>query len=238
MTSAPDAAATPDRRTLVRKAIPRLAILAAVFAAALFLPAGTFNWPSAWVLMGLTVGNSALALWSMDPDLMQERLGAFKRKPGAKTWDLALLILMAHVVPVGTFVVSGLDHRFGWSAVPVALQIAAVVAMLPALALIHWAMRTNRFFSAVVRIQRERGHTVVTGGPYAYVRHPGYAGMIVYVAAMPALLASWWAFIPAALAIGLVLLRTTLEDRTLRTELDGYKEYAGRVRYRLVPGLW
>ena len=99
-------------------------------------------------------------------------------------------------------------------------------------------MNANRFFSSVVRIQTDRGHSVQTGGPYALIRHPGYAGALLYDLAAPLLLGSWWGLIPAAVTVALVILRTRLEDRKLQTELDGYAEYAARVRYRLVPGIW
>jgi protein-S-isoprenylcysteine O-methyltransferase Ste14 len=99
-------------------------------------------------------------------------------------------------------------------------------------------MASNRFFSSVVRIQTDRGHTVATGGPYRFVRHPGYVGMMVSALGTTILLGSLWAFIPATLLIGLIIFRTALEDRTLQNELEGYKEYAARVRYRLLPGVW
>jgi len=101
-----------------------------------------------------------------------------------------------------------------------------------------WAMASNAFFSRTVRLQAERDQTVGTGGPYRYVRHPAYAGEILYELAVPVLLASWWALIPSALGAGLLVLRTALEDRTLQPGLAGYAAYARRVRWRLVPGIW
>ena len=105
-------------------------------------------------------------------------------------------------------------------------------------ALFVWATASNAFFSQIVRIQTERGHTVVTGGPYRFVRHPGYAGAILFELAVPFLLASWWAFIPSLIGAGLLVLRTALEDRTLQAELSGYPAYARQVAYRLLPGVW
>jgi protein-S-isoprenylcysteine O-methyltransferase Ste14 len=101
-----------------------------------------------------------------------------------------------------------------------------------------WAMASNPFFATTVRIQAERGHTVASSGPYQWIRHPGYAGSLVYTLMTPLVLCSWWTVIPAVLTIALIILRTGLEDQTLKTELPGYEEYAGRVRHRLVPGVW
>jgi protein-S-isoprenylcysteine O-methyltransferase Ste14 len=228
----------PNTRTIILKALPRVGIAILVFAAALFLSAGRLDWPFAWVLLAMQVANSAIALWTMDPELIQERMETFKGKEGTKIWDIVLVVLMGPLGTLAIMVVSGLDVRSGWSELVLALQVAAALMIVPALLLLHWAMRTNKFFSAVVRIQRDRGHTVVTGGPYGFVRHPGYVGGIVYCLAMPVMLGSTWALIPAASVVGLIILRTALEDGTLRKELAGYAEYASRVRYRLLPGVW
>jgi protein-S-isoprenylcysteine O-methyltransferase Ste14 len=101
-----------------------------------------------------------------------------------------------------------------------------------------WAVVSNKFFSDVIRIQTDRGHTVISDGPYRFMRHPGYVGMILYSLAAPFLLDSPWALIPGGLTVLLVIVRTVVEDRTLLEQLDGYQEYAGRVRYRLLPGVW
>jgi protein-S-isoprenylcysteine O-methyltransferase Ste14 len=101
-----------------------------------------------------------------------------------------------------------------------------------------WAVISNKFFSDVIRIQVDRGHTVVSHGPYQHVRHPGYIGMISYALATPFLLDSPWALIPGGVTVSLIIVRTVVEDRTLLAELDGYQDYAARVRYRLLPGVW
>jgi protein-S-isoprenylcysteine O-methyltransferase Ste14 len=129
--------------------------------------------------------------------------------------------------------------RFGWSGnVPLPVYPTAAFVWVLGFALISWAMASNRFFSTVVRIQQEREHAVVTAGPYQYVRHPGYVGFTVMMLVTPLLLGSWWALIPVACAIVVIIVRTALEDRTLQTELAGYSDYAQRVRYRLLPGVW
>ena len=232
----------PERRSekqaIFLKALPRMGIAIGVFAAALFIPAGRVDWPFAWVLLAMQSAISAITFWSADPELIRERMGAFKGKEGTKKWDVVLVALMAVAGPIATMVVAGFDVRFGWSEPMLALQAAAALVMVPAILLVHWAMKTNRFFSAVIRIQKDRGHTVVTGGPYRFVRHPGYVGSIVYCLAMPVMLGSTWALIPGVAVVGIIVLRTALEDRTLRRELPGYAEYASRVRYRLLPGVW
>jgi len=116
--------------------------------------------------------------------------------------------------------------------------LAGVIVAVLAAALIAWAMRSNKFFSSVVRIQKDRGHSVITGGPYRFVRHPGYAGMAAFTLATPLILNSRWAFVPAVATAAITVLRTALEDRTLRLELEGYAAYARRVKYRLVPAIW
>jgi len=117
-------------------------------------------------------------------------------------------------------------------------QIAAMLLVIAGHALVVWATGTNAFFSQVVRIQTERGHTVITGGPYRYVRHPAYVGMILVVVGAPIMLGSWWALIPGVISAVLMIVRTVLEDRTLQAELSGYVEYAQHTRYRLLPGVW
>ena len=136
-------------------------------------------------------------------------------------------------------VVAGLEERWGWAPpVGAPLQWAAGIAMGLGLGLFSWSMAANAYFAVVVRVQTERGHQVVSGGPYSVVRHPGYAGTILFALAAPLLLDSPWALLPAAVLIGSLVARTALEDRTLRTELPGYGAYARRVRFRLLPGIW
>jgi protein-S-isoprenylcysteine O-methyltransferase Ste14 len=141
------------------------------------------------------------------------------------------------VQPVA-FMVAGLDERFGWTDVPLLLQLLAALLLVLANALVVWAMASNRFFAVTVRIQEERGHDVVTQGAYRLVRHPAYLAFLLMGLATPPLLDSWWAAIPALLGSAGMVVRTALEDRTLRRELPGYEAYAEQVRYRLLPGVW
>ncbi len=205
---------------------------------ALFWPAGDIQWWPAWALIAATsawILATAIVILRTRPDLLAERLGPRK---GAKRWDTA--IMSAHgVLQLALYVVAGLDWRYRWSApFPLPAQVAALFVCLLGYGLVVWATGSNAFFSQIVRIQTERGHTVVTGGPYHYVRHPAYVGAVLTHFAIPILLSSWWALAIGSIDALLMLLRTGLEDRTLHAELRGYPEYAGRVRYRLIPGLW
>jgi len=146
---------------------------------------------------------------------------------------------MAWLGPVAIALVAGFDLRYGWQPeVSPLVQGAGVVIVILGYAMALWAMATNRFFSGVVRIQEERGHTVVGHGPYALVRHPGYVGVSLAALGAPLMLGSAWALIPAAATIVVIVVRTAYEDRTLVRDLAGYEAYARRVRYRLLPGVW
>jgi len=172
------------------------------------------------------------------PGLMAER-AQLSRAPGVKSWDRLLSPLMALSLGLPLFVVAGLDHRFGWSPhFPLWLNILGLVLAAAGYGFSGWALLENRFFSAVVRIQSERGHAVCDTGPYRIVRHPGYSGSVLPPFAMVLALDSVWALIPATAAFVIAIVRTALEDRTLQQELPGYREYAARVRYRLIPGIY
>jgi len=171
----------------------------------------------------------------MSPELIAER-GEIKEN--VKGWDRMLGALIG-VLTLGSLVVIGLDARFGWSPrLAWAIQLGGLVFLALGQGLFSWAMASNKFFSRVVRIQIDRDQTVATGGPYRYVRHPGYVGYIISWLATSLALGSLWGLIPAGLVVCLMVVRTALEDRTLQDELDGYKEYAAQVRYRLLPGIW
>lgn len=208
---------------------------AAIMGALLFIPAGTTDWPMAWVLLAFTIVSFIVNSLAVSPDLIDERS---RRHENAKPWDR---FLVAIIVLFGwaTMIIAGLDFRYGWNGtLPPAVQAGALVVVVMSGALVIWATTSNPFFSAVIRIQDDRGQSVVSSGPYRYVRHPGYAGWTLYVLFLPLMLGSVAALIPAAIAAGLDVVRTHLEDRVLMAELAGYKDYAARVRYRLVPGVW
>jgi protein-S-isoprenylcysteine O-methyltransferase Ste14 len=207
-------------------------------AVALFWSAGRIDWWSAWAAIAVWLAFYTamdITIFRLNPDLMAERLSPPK---GAKTWDRAILSIL-RLTQLARYILAGLDLRYGWtSGFPLAAQIAALIVCVLSYALLTWAMASNAFFSQIIRIQSDRGQAVVSGGPYRYVRHPAYIGMIIFELAMPTLLASWWAIIVSGLCAILLILRTALEDRTLHAELTGYVDYARQVRYRLLPGIW
>jgi protein-S-isoprenylcysteine O-methyltransferase Ste14 len=207
-------------------------------AVALFWSAGRIDWWPAWAAIAVMLAwmtGAAIVIFRFNPDLLAERLGPRK---GSKPWDTAILSILGPAQFV-RYVVAGLDQRYGWTGgFPLAAQMAALIMCVLGYALVVWAAASNTFFSQIVRIQSERGHTVVTGGPYHYVRHPAYVGVMLYELAVPVLLASWWALLVTGLSAILLILRTALEDRTLRAELTGYADYARQVHHRLLPGIW
>jgi protein-S-isoprenylcysteine O-methyltransferase Ste14 len=230
-------------QTDYKQGIIRWVITAFIFtiliAACLFLSAGTLGWWMGWVYIGVAAGIQvldALVLIPISPDLLGER-SRYQR--GAKLWDEPLSRLMATIGPISIWIVSGLDYRFSWSPdLPLWIVIIAMGFVILGGLITLWAMASNRFFVGMVRIQEERGHKVVTSGPYKHLRHPGYLGSVFFLLFTPLMLGSLVALIPALLIIFVVFLRTYLEDNTLKGELVGYQQYASEVRYRLIPGVW
>ncbi len=194
----------------------------------LFGAAGRLNWPM----------SSRVVLLRLNPDLAQER-GRHAEVEGVKAWDRALSAIVGVYGNFVILLVAGLDYRFGWSGtVPIWLAWLALLVGVGAYAFSTWAMIENQFFSAVVRIQTERNHTVCASGPYQIVRHPGYAGAAIFFLLMPLILGTLWAYIPVGLTLGALITRTILEDRTLQTELPGYAAFSQKTRYRLIPFIW
>jgi len=223
------------------KAWLRFAAFILLLPMVLFIAAGRLDWVWAWVYVGTTVSLtfvSRIAVIRTNPDLIVERAQSLERED-VKGWDRMILFFLLLVSPLAMMIVAGLDERFGWSPqIPLALQLVALAIVVAGYAVGVWAMAVNRFFSAVVRIQKDRGQTVVTDGPYQFVRHPSYATGIVSCLLIPIMLGSLWALIPCSLVALVTVVRTALEDRALLEELDGYKDYAQQVRYRLLPGIW
>lgn len=226
------------RRHLVLQALLQPMVLLPILGALLFGPAGRLDWVMGWAVLlaylcGLAVTN--LLVIARDPGLARERAYA---PATAKQWDRTL----TQVVNLPTLLMlpaAGLDLRYGWSP-PVArsAQLMALAVFLLGYALVIWAMMANRFFSSLVRIQQDRGHAVVSSGPYRCIRHPGYLGFIALALTAPLALGSLWALACGGITSCLYLLRTVLEDRTLQEELEGYSVYAEQVPYRLLPGIW
>ncbi len=207
-------------------------------AAILFISAGRLDWVNAWVYIAIylgAIGINSLVLLPRNPELIAERA---EPKENTKDWDKTISGLVG-VAFLGSLLVAGLDVRFAWSPqVALAVLVAGAVLLVLGNALFSWAMISNAFFSTLVRIQQDRSHTVATNGPYRFVRHPGYVGWVLMSFGIPVMLGSLWAVIPGALSAFLMVVRTALEDKTLQSELPGYKDYAAQVRYRLLPGVW
>jgi protein-S-isoprenylcysteine O-methyltransferase Ste14 len=229
----------PDVKHGVTRWLIREILGSLITAAILFGAAGRLDWVMGWVLVGgylIWTAATALTVIPTSPEMLAERTGP---KKGTKKWDIAIMSVVG-VAEIAKYIVAGLDMRNGWSPqMPLPLQLTGVAfVVLGYDVILVWAMAANAFFSQTVRIQEERGHAVATGGPYRYVRHPGYAGSLLFQIGTPLMLGSLWTFIPAGLAALLFVVRTALEDKTLLEELDGYAEYAQQTRYRLLPGVW
>lgn len=229
----------PGRRS--RPLSPAIKVaLSLAYIALVFLAAGTVRWTAFWVLLGfyvLTTGGWMLWLRRRDPGLLKERMTGATR-PDIKSWDRAIIGAYS-VLLAAMLLLAPLDAvRFRWSNVPLVFQGLALLGLFAAWSLVIGAFRVNAFLAEYVRIQTERGHAVCTTGPYRFVRHPMYVAVIVTILLVPVLLGSLYALIPAGLIAALFVLRTALEDRTLRAELAGYDEYARAVRWKLVPRIW
>ena len=204
-----------------------------VMAGTFFGSAGRWDLPLAWACMGVYAGFMLVAHFLMGPELRRERMN-----PAPGGIDRQIRWMMLPFI-VGYWVVAGLDIRWhGTAIMPQGWQVLGLAGFTASLGLALWALTQNRFFSPVVRIQTERGHRLITSGPYQFIRHPGYLGAAGSTLCGAIALGSWWALLPAAGLVGVLIRRTILEDRFLHRELAGYQEYARTVRYRLLPGIW
>lgn len=225
---------------LIPKLALQIALMLAVFAGVLFGGAGTWDWPSGWAFLALFAAVTVvISLWLAvtDPGLLAERM-----KPpvqaGQKPWDRVFLLLVA----VGYFAWLALmawdARRAAWSHVPVWVQILGGLLIVASFLGIAWVYRTNSFAAPVIKIQAERHQTVISTGPYAFVRHPMYAFALPQIVGGPLMLGSWWGLAGAALFTLAIAGRTLGEETLLRAELAGYEAYARRVRWRFAPGIW
>ncbi len=221
-------------KNIAKRTIQVLLLYLVIFTI-LFLSAWTIRWQWAWVFVAANVVILAINFVVLPREVIEER---GRKKENAKKWDRVLTAIS--IIPYfGLYVIAGLDYRFCWSMeVDVSIRLLALLFYILGAMLSAWAMVSNRFFSTVVRLQTDRGHTVATGGPYRFVRHPGYVGFIISNLMIPLLLGSLWGFLASAISVAFLVIRTALEDRTLRSELDGYAGYAQKVRYRLLPHVW
>ena len=208
------------------------------FAALIFVSAGTLNWINGWIYIitfFFCICINFIVLIAVNPEVIEER----SRLPkSTKKWDLVLMTA-GTVFIIAPFIVAGLDVRYNWSTLYSKwLVIFGIVMFIAGDFFILWAMAVNRWFSKVVAVQTERGHQVITTGPYQYMRHPGYVGWGLMWIGTPLILDSLWAFVPTVITIIIIVIRTAWEDDTLRTELPGYTDYASNVKYKLIPGVW
>jgi protein-S-isoprenylcysteine O-methyltransferase Ste14 len=221
-----------------RRVVLGLIALPVFFALFMFLPAGTWSWPKGWlfVLIELCIVSAVfLVLQRVNPEVIVAR-SCFHEE--TKRWDKVLLCLYSPAMSAVVVVAALDDSRFHWFPVPWWVCGIGYALLFAGIGVVTWAEGVNKFFEVTVRIQTERGHSVIDTGPYAIARHPGYVGGILHAIGIALSLGSLWALIPAGFASMVLIVRTQWEDQTLQAELNGYKEYATKVRYKLVPGVW
>jgi protein-S-isoprenylcysteine O-methyltransferase Ste14 len=227
-----------DTEELIRT-IVRLPFLLVLIGVLLFWPAGTLSWGRGWRFLGVLLLCMVVLmayLWRANPEIYAARNQMVDA--GTKAWDLALMPILGALL-LAILVVAALDDaRFRWSPTPDGVVWSGYLLLAAGFWLSAWAQGVNRHFEPSVRIQTDRGHRVVDTGPYAVIRHPGYASCIFLGSGIALGLGSWWALVPAALLQIALGYRTLREEATLRAELPGYAEYMRRVKYRWVPGVW
>jgi protein-S-isoprenylcysteine O-methyltransferase Ste14 len=221
------------------KIILRVALVVILQAGLLFGSAGTFHWTEAWIYTIIYFFFViAMIAWlkKNNPELLNDRMTYLKKN--ARMWD-KIIILGSTPAYIVLFVIPGLDAvKYRWTHIPILFEVFGFTGVFISLLLFFIVMKENRFLSRIVEIQKEREHTVITTGPYQYVRHPMYAAGILFLLSVPFALGSLYGLIPASICALLMIVRTYLEERTLHEELEGYTRYATTVKYRILPGLW
>jgi protein-S-isoprenylcysteine O-methyltransferase Ste14 len=201
----------------------------------LFIASGTLYWNWAWFFIFVQIAVLLINYAILPKEVIEER---GREKKNVKKWD-KILVGLSIIPAIGIYVLSGLDYRLSWSPdFHISMHIISLSILLLASMLFTWSMVSNKFFSTMVRIQKERGHTLVAEGPYKYVRHPGYLGYILMVIATPFALGSIYALLMSFLVMIIFIIRAAMEDRILLYELEGYREYSQKVRYKLIPFIW
>ena len=201
----------------------------------LFISAGTITWIWPWLFLLVSIILGVINFFIIPPEVIEER---GRKKENVKKWD-KILTSINTIPTILLYVCCGLDHRFGWTnSLPVVIHISGFILTFAGSMLFSWSMVSNKFFSTLVRLQHDRQHTVATGGPYKYIRHPGYVGYILMSAATPVALGTLWGLVLSGITAILLIIRTSMEDNTLKKELPGYADYAEKVKYRLLPLVW
>ena len=232
-----------EKRSISNKTMLRVivglpvAAIVIVFAGFVFMHASRLGWTLGWIyvgIVGVTLAINLVCLRLWNPELIRRRMRVSKF---SKTWDKVWAVMFG-VAMIAIYVVAVMEARDRVPSAPGAVWLLGLAIFVPGWALAIWSMVVNPFFEKTVRIQTDHGHRVIDTGPYAYMRHPGYVGFAGWMLSTPLLLATPWAFIPAVISVVLLVIRAALEDRTLHEELPGYTEYATRVRFRMIPGVW
>ena len=207
----------------------------------LFLAAGRIDLPTVWVFLcvsTITLTIATIIMWVHDPELLNQR-GAWKKKTDAKRWDRFVVYMFGVIGYYVQYIVIGLDvGRFEWSQLGIPYVVTGLTFYVVGASIVYWSMYVNKHFETTVRIQTDRGHTVITDGPYKIVRHPGYVGAILWAIGTPLAMGSLYGIIPGAIASLALIVRTHFEDKTLQEELAGYTAYAKKTHYKLLPGIW
>ncbi len=235
-----EGATVPGAGRAVVKQIVVSTVMLGVMMAVFFAGAGRRDLPRAWLFFGAAFVYfvvSTLFLYRYNPELLVVRLTV--RREGSRGWDEVLMRVANLTGMLLMPAVAGLDvGRYGWSSLGWIYVVPGAILFVLGAVLITWAMIVNRHFEPTVRIQEDRGHEVVSTGPYSFVRHPGYLSGILWMSSIPLIMGSLYAFLPLTLYGSLMILRTYLEDETLREKLPGYAEYVERVKFRLIPWIW
>jgi len=217
----------------------RIVTLTLILAALLFGSAGTLKWPEAWIFLAIVLAisiPSSLALKRRDPQLFRDRMGYDKKKP--ETYDKFILSFYTLFILI-LFLVPGLDAvRFTWSFVPFYFKVVGFALLFVAFFVMAAVIKANPYLSSIVEVREDKGQKLITTGPYRYVRHPWYVGIIIWFYSIPLALGSWYDLIPAVCLTIIIIIRTKIEDRVMHRDLPGYGDYAQKTRYRLLPFVW
>ncbi len=223
-----------NKKNIIRR-IFQVALSILIFASLFFISSGKIAWIYAWIYILISNLFVVINSFLLPKELIAER---GKRKENIESWDKIITLIMIITI-FSIYIISGLDIRFGWTArYGLPIYILGFAGFISGNSLVSWAMVSNKYFSTAVRIQVDRNQSVADSGPYSIIRHPGYLGMILYYFATPVALGSIWGLIPAAATLVMFIIRTAMEDKTLKLKLEGYEEYAERVKFRILPGIW